>query len=382
MNPVEGAAALIVIVSILWDAFETIVLPRRVSRRLRLARLYVRLSWGIWSRVAQAFPRGSERKNELLGLYGPLAALGLVVMWAAGVVLGFGLLFIALGPSAVSSTQESTMGPLTLLYLSGTTFFTLGLGDVLPTAGPSRAAVVLEGGLGFTFLALVIAYIPPLFSTFTEREADITLLDARAGSPPTAFELLRRHARWNAGDPLIDLLREWETWTAALLTGYLAYPLLAYFRSQHQGQSWLGSVTVILDTCALLVVGVDQQGQRVQAEQARLTFAMARHAVGDLSQVLDTPPRSSALDRLPPERLTLLRSRLVAHGLRLREGPRADEQLNQLRGLYEPYVIALSHKLLLPLPPWLPADDAVDDWETTAWAYDPQVARRAMETLD
>src|SRR5262249_43342068 len=142
----------------------------------------------------------------------------------------------------------------------------------------ARVVEVLEAATGFSFLALIIGYVPALFSTFSEREVAITLLDARAGSPPTALELLRRHGRWNAGEPLVALLREWETWTADLLGGYLSYPLLAYFRSQHEGQSWLAALTVLLDTCSLLVVGVGYAGREIQSEQARLTFGIARHA--------------------------------------------------------------------------------------------------------
>ena len=245
--------------------------------------------------------------------------------------------------------------------------------------GPARVATVLEGATGFTFLALIIGYIPAIFAGFSRREVAITLLDGRAGSPPSALAVLTRHGRLRSGEPLSGLLRAWETWAADLLQNHLSYPILAYFRSQHEGQSWLAALTMMLDTSALLVVGISHLEQPSDQAQARHTFAIARHAAGDLSQVLDTMPRRSGTDRLSRDDLARLRAELAASGLPLRGGEAADRQLAALRGLYEPYVAALAEYLLVDLPPWIPAPDAVDDWETTAWEYDYRLARAALE---
>ncbi len=115
------------------------------------------------------------------------------------------------------------------------------------------------------------------------------MLDERAGSPPSAGELLRRYAADDAWDALDLYLRDWETWAAELLESHLSYPLLAYFRSQHDNQSWLASLTTILDTCALTLAGVEDL-QAPRRHQARLTYAMARHAAVDLAQILLTKP--------------------------------------------------------------------------------------------
>ena len=100
--------------------------------------------------------------------------------------------FLPLDRSALTSTNASP-GFWTDLYLSGTTFFTLGLGDVIPRTGLARALVVAEGGFGFGFLAAIIGYLPVIYNSFSQREVNISLLDSRAGTPPTAGELLRRH---------------------------------------------------------------------------------------------------------------------------------------------------------------------------------------------
>src|SRR5262249_56174831 len=129
---------------------------------------------------------------------------------------------------------------------------------------------------------------PVMWGSFSKGEVDICLVDAGAGTPPTGGELLRRHRYKNGQEALHDLLKDWERWSAELMESHLSYPVLAYFRSQHDNQSWVASLTAILDTCALVLVGVEGACQR----QAELTFAIARHAVVDLSQVFGTPPRA------------------------------------------------------------------------------------------
>ena len=352
--------ALILILAVLWDTFETIILPRRVRRRLRLTRLIYRFTWAPWAFIGRRMPRARE---GFLSLYGPLALLLLLAIWAVILVIGFALLQWALGSRLVVPTGRVSFG--TDLYMSGTTFFTLGLGDVVPISPLARAATVLESGTGFAFLAVVIGYLPILYQAFSRREVVISLLDARAGSPPSAAELLRRNAERGSVEALTSLLADWERWSAELLESHLSYPSLGYFRSQHENQSWLSSLTAILDVCALIMVGVDD----VPKLQARLTFAMARHAAVDLSQVFDALPHTGkpkvTSGRLAPEDLAQLRAMLVGAGLQLREGPEAAAKLMHMRKQYEPYVLALSHYLLLSLPPWLPAPGAQDDWETS-----------------
>ncbi len=353
-------AALLLIVGALWDAFETIVLPRRVIRRLRLTRFFYSMTWAPWAAVARRLHGG--RREEFLSYYGPLALIVLLGVWALCLVVGFGLIQWALG-SAVVVSLGGHSSFFTDLYMSGTTFFTLGLGDVVPRTIFARAATVVEGGTGFAFLALVIGYLPVLNQAVSRREATISLLDARAGSPPTAVELLRRRGRTSDAEPLGDMLREWERWTAELLESHLSYPPLAYFRSHHDNQSWLMALTAILDVSALIMVGVEGAA----SQPATLAFAMARHATVDLSQVLNTPPHKHPHERLAPAELAKLRAVLADAGIPLRAGDDADQKLAHLRREYEPYVCALAERLVLTLPPWMPAPDAQDDWKTSAW---------------
>ncbi len=352
-----GAAFVLVV---LWEAFETIVLPRRVTRRIRLTRLFYRVTWRLWLASGRALVP-ARRQETWLGFFGPISLLLLLSVWAGIMIVGFALLHYATG-SAVNAAGGAP-GFATDLYLSGTTFFTLGLGDVTPRTAMARAFTVAESGLGFGFLALVIGYLPALNQSFSRREVAITLLDARAGSPPTAFEMIRRHGRDHGMEALGELLRDWERWSAELLESHLSYPVLAYFRSQHDNHSWLAALSAILDTSALAMAGLDGVCRR----QAELTFAIARHTVVDLSQIFGTPPHMSKEDRLSPKDMQALRDGLAASGVRIREGDEAERSLAELREMYEPYVHALSHHLRIAIPPWIPESGRLDNWQTSAW---------------
>jgi hypothetical protein len=169
---------------------------------------------------------------------------------------------------------------------------------------------------------------------------------------------------------LDQFLQEWERWAAEVLENHLSYPVLCFFRSQHDHVSWLASMTMILDTCCLLIVGVESASGPLPARQARLTFAMVRHAIGDLSQILYVTPRTPVRERLTPGDLEHARALLADVGLDFRTGADAERSLAQVRQLYEPYVAALAEHLLFTLPSWLPSATP-DDWQTTAWEWEP-----------
>jgi hypothetical protein len=360
MHWVAGIVGAAIVAVVLWDAFETVVLPRRVARRMGFTRLFYRTTWRPYRALGRRLSAG-RRREAFLSVFGPLSLLFLIGLWAVSLVAAFGLLQYANG-SHVSVASEPR-GLATDLYLSGTTLFTLGLGDAIPHDTRARILVVLEAGLGFGFLAVVVGYFPVLYQAFSRRETSITLLDARAGSPPSACELLRRHAGPHGLEALEGLLHEWEGWSAELLETHLSYPLLAYYRSQHTNVSWVAALTAILDTCALVMVGVEG----ACARQARLTFAIARHAVVDLAQIFGRAPRTAARDRLPSEELARVRADLAAANCRIPEGAAAEANLAELRHLYEPYVAALAEYLLQPLPPWRHESARRDNWQATAW---------------
>src|SRR5579863_9307378 len=289
-------AGVFILFVVLWEAFETIILPRRVTRPIRLARMFYRVTWTIWAGINRLI-RSQKVRDAHLSYYGPLSMLGLFATWAFILVLAFAMLHWAAGSALNTPGETPTFR--TDLYLSGTTFFTLGLGDVTPKTTLARVITVTEGGTGFGFLGLMISYLPTLYGAFSQRELNISLLDARAGSPPTAAELLRRHSQFADNEVLTPYLREWETWAAQIMESHLSYPVLCYFRSQHDNQSWLAAFTAVLDVSALLIA----YGDGTAKWQAQLTFAISRHAVADLAEVLRVPAAHPSVDRLPPEEI-------------------------------------------------------------------------------
>jgi len=218
------------------------------------------------------------------------------------------------------------------------------------------------GDLGFIFLALVISYVPIIYQAFSRRELRISLLDSRAGSPPTAVELLRRNCVGKTVEELRMLLHDWEVWCADILESHLSYPILTFYRSQHEQQSWVEALTVILDTCALILTGIDG----IPVAPARFTFAMARHAVVDLAQVLNTTP-IKGVNRLSSTEFTRLQDMLAASCIHLKEGTALEQKLAELRETYEPFVSALADRVQVSLPPWIPPGGTLDDWQTSAW---------------
>ena len=360
-------AGAILIIAVLWEAFETVIFPRRVARRLRMARIFYRLSWRAWKAVVDLLPAWRV-KESLYSIYGPLSLIVLLSLWAYILILGFG--FLHRGAETLS---EGPKNLLTNLYYSGTSFFTIGLGDVRPVTPFGRFLTVAEGGTGLGFLALVIGYLPGLNQSFSKREINISLLDARAGSPPTAAEMLYRRHGDDSMESIREFLHEWERWSAELLESNLSYPVLAYWRSQHDNQSWLAALTALLDTTAFVMVGVDGACVR----QARLTFAMARHAAVDLSLIYGATPRRPGRDRLPPEQLAHLRERLKTVGFSPLLSDEADRKLMELRGLYEPFLFGLSTYFRLSIPPWIGEAPATDNWQESISIPD-QGAKKAI----
>ncbi|MFZ1941273.1 MAG: potassium channel family protein [Terracidiphilus sp.] len=359
MRTVALISGIVCVFVVLLDAFQTIILPRRAFGRIRITSLFYVTTWRPWAFFARLL-HNPRKRETLLSFYGPLSLILLLVVWAGALVMGFALTFYALGSPFNDAAQKPDFR--SDIYVSGTTIFTLGLGDVTPRDPWARTLVILESGTGLGFLAVVMGYFPVLYSAFSRREVSISLLDARAGSPPTAAELMRRHSYEGGEQTLAVLLMEWERWSAELLESHISYPLLCYFRSQHNNQSWLSALTAILDTSALLISGI--RGQ--EARQAQLTFAMARHALVDLAQIFALRPSQKAPDRLPESTYQKLFDALCQSGVRVCHDNLSSDRLREMRVLYEGYAQALSHYLEMPLPPWLADQPHKDNWQTVA----------------
>jgi hypothetical protein len=354
---------------ILMDAFETVVLPRRIKRHFRIASWFYKNTWRFWTRVGQHIKSANLREG-FLAYYGPLSLIVLLGLWAMSLIFGFACVQFGFGEHVSFGNEQITFGKV--LYLSGETFFTLGYGDITPNNAAARALSVLEAGMGFAFLGVVVGYLPVIYGSFNTREVEISLLDARAGSPPSAAEFLGRLGCCPDQTVLDNIFRDWERWSADLLASHISYPVLVFFRSQHGNQSWLSALTVMLDVTSLIMTGVDG----IHPDQAKLTFAMARHAAVDLAQVANAQYSPDDLDRLTDADRTRLKTELAWRGVSLSDKPDAPERLAELRAVYEPYLYGLGRRLFLALPPWIHKERHKDNWQGGPW--DRAIQARAL----
>ena len=366
MHGVAFIVGCLLILGVVLDAFQTVILPRRPKGRFRITRLFFMVTWHPWRAVCDRVNR--RARDQMFSIFGPFSLILLLAVWATLLTCGFGAIYFALGTpfaDGLNTTKFAWADLRTCFYVSGTTLFTLGLGDVTPQTHIARALMVLESGTGLGFVALVIGYVPVLYQAFSRREVSVAMLDGRAGSPPTAAELLRRHGYKGGDVTLIALLAEWERWAAELLESHVSYPLLCYYRSQHDNQSWLAALVCILDTCALLITTIEGEPVR----QAQLTFSMARHALIDLGHIFSIgiePQAKPGPDRLPIREFTKLCDTLGEIHMRLCGDPASHERLTAIRGLYEPHAYAICTFLRLDLPLWA-ADQKKDNvWKKVA----------------
>ncbi len=355
INAVINALSFILLLVILHDAFEVMLLPRRVKSRLRLVQFFFRFTWAFWVKLSRILTAPKQQHN-FMSLYGPLSMVLLLMLWAVGLVTCFGTLHWVSGLHHAGSRSW-----LDECYFSGVTFFTLGYGDIVPKTPIGKILSVVEAGIGMGFLATVIGYLPVLYQLFSRREAQVILLDAAAGSPPTAFTLLARHYESNGIDELKVLLKDWQRWCGDLLESQVSYPMLAYYRSQHDNQSWLASVAAIMDCCALMMTGLED----VPTLQARLTFSTARQVVIEMGRVFQVGPKPFAEDRLSAGGFRQLKKTMTEVGLVFLDSSEAEQTLAAFRSTYEPFLNGLATYLDLPLPCWLPDEDQLDNWQNS-----------------
>lgn len=367
MHVLTFAAAVLLAVSVLWEVFETLVLPRKIERKFRLTRLFYLSIWRVFCFVSKGMT-SARRRYSFLSVFGPLSLLCLFAVWGLTLVFSFALMNWSTRLPFHLPTGDSGSF-LTDLYVSGTTLTTLGLGDVTPRSHTARLSTVVEAAVGLGLFGLVISYLPTLYQAFSRREVEIALLDARAGSPASAGELLHRIAHMGRPEKLEALMERWEHWFAEIMESQTSYPLLCYFRSQHTNQSWVAATTTVLDTCAFCMACL----QDTRVSQAHLTFAMGRHSIVDISQVFYQKPAAHLPNRLSRETFRGIRERLQEDGLKLREEEEAWAHLSELRELYEPYVFTLGRFLRMELAPWVASPGSKDNWEATKWRSEMRV---------
>ena len=354
-----GVLGGVLIVMMLSEIFVSFLLPRRVKRDPKLVRSVFAFGWRPWRRVARMLPAQAE--DTMLGIYGPAGLLMNLVLWVAAMMLGYAALQWA-GGSNLRATGPVTFG--NDLFFSAATMASSGTAGLSAQDTFARTVQVIDAVSGLAVIAIVIGYLPSLYQAFSRREATVSQLDARAGSPPSPARLIARTTEHGGWPALNRYLSEWEGWVAELMETHLAYPVLAYFRSQHVNQNWLSAMCAILDACTFTIAAAPPD----TVDSARFTFAIARHAVADLSYSFHVTPAAPEVDRLPAADLGELLAKLAENGVQ----PTVDAatitvRMARMRAIYEPQINALAERLDLALPPWLATDSPTDNWRTTQW---------------
>jgi hypothetical protein len=360
MRILVGAIGGALVALMLLEIFVAFLLPRRVKRDPKLVRSVFTYAWRPWRRLARMLP--AQAADTMLGVYGPFGLILNLVLWVFAMMFGYACLQWAGGSHLGPGGQAVGFGDS--LFFSAASMAATGTAGLSAHTTFARTVQVIDAGSGLAVVAIVIGYLPSLYQAFSSREATVSQLDARAGSPPSAGRLLVRSTQRGGWEALNSYLSSWETWVAELMETHLAYPVLAYFRSQHVNQNWLSAMCTLLDTCAFAIAAAPAG----TVDSARFTFAIARHAVVDLGYSFHVDPLDPVEDRLPRAALAELVGQLREAGV----DPATDldsvaGRLASMRGLYEPYINALGNRLDLGLPPWLAPESPTDNWRTTEW---------------
>lgn len=275
LEVLEFVAGVVVAAYILNDVFQSVVVPRSTPARFRVSRMVVVNGWRA-CRALGLRTKTAQSRERMLGTFAPLIVILLLVIWVSGLIVGFGLVLFALRASTNPPIQH--LG--TALYFAATSLLTIGFGDIVATSALARLVSVVAGMAGLGTIALAISFLFSLYANFQRREVLVVTLDARAGAPPSGVSLLETTANYGLDDDLPRLFAEWEKWAAEVLDSHLAYPLLAYFRSSHDNESWVSALGAVLDATTLVLTTV-VDGPR---GPAKMMFAMGTHLVEDLGR--------------------------------------------------------------------------------------------------
>ncbi len=276
-----GAA---LVVATLADVFQSVVVPRSVGSRYRPSALISRNGWRYWRegclRIADA-----ERREDTLAMFAPFLLVTQLGTWVALLIAGYGLLFWALRGGL---NPHPSLGGC--IYFAGATLTTIGYGDIVPIWGIDRFLAIFAAASGLGVVAVVTTFLFQTFGAFQKREAFVVTISERTGAPPSGLEFVLRHVKLGLVDDIGLILRETQQWISEVLETHLAYPVLTYFRSSHDDESWVGTLGALLDASTLLIttVELDHRGQ------AALTLKAGTHLVRDFSGFFRLPEGDAA----------------------------------------------------------------------------------------
>jgi hypothetical protein len=341
----EGTGGLLVLVVILFDIFLTVVVPRRAPRAGQLLRISGFLVPGLWSvwRWIGLRQGSADRREAILGSFGALMVIVLLVAWIAGLIVGYGLLLDALRDQV--RPQPETLGGA--LYFAGTALLTLGFGDFVAMGALARMITLAAAATGLGVFAVVITLLFTLYGSFQRREVAVVVLEAGAGAPPSGVTLLETYAMARILGDLSQVFREWQAWAAEVLDSHLAYPILAYFRSSHDNDSWISSLGAVMDAATLVLTTIEDGPKG----WAKLSRAVGGHCIEDLVLYfgLEVQPEIG-VERAEFDEA---RARLERAGFRLQDPDKSWANFSRLRLDYAGRINALARYWATPPAQWI-----------------------------
>jgi hypothetical protein len=341
----EGILGGLLVASILFDVFLTVVVPRRapnIGRRLRLSGYLVPGLWRWWRWVGLGLS-ATERREGFLGTFGALSVILLLAAWVTGLMIGYGLLFDSVADQLHPASDHFGAS----LYFAGVSLLTIGFGDIVPVGGSARLIALIAAANGLGLIALVITLLFTLYGSFQRREVAVVVLEAGAGAPPSGVTLLETYALAGILDDLPGVFREWQSWAAEVLDSHIAYPILAYFRSSHDNDSWISSLGAVMDASTLVLTTV-KGGPK---GWAKLSRAVGGHCLEDLVNYFGLPHEPEV--GVEREEFEEARRRLAKAGFELEDADQAWAHFSRLRQSYAGRVNALARYWATPPAQWI-----------------------------
>lgn len=362
----ELLAGLLVVGVVLYDVFQSVVVPRWTDRTLRLSPLLLDTLWPVWRGIGLRM-RSAGRREDFLGTFAPLVLMLVLVAWVLALIGGFGLAAHALRGQFAPPIAD--LG--SALYVVATSLLTIGFGDIVADGGLARCVLLAAGASGLAVVALVISLTFSLYASFQRREVLVLTLDARAGAPPSGVMLLETYAQLGMIEELPATFAAWEIWSAEMLDSHLAYPILPYFRSSHTDESWVSALGAVLDAATLLLTTVEVEapfaaerlpGPKLQGA-AHLMYRLGCHALIDLShwfrfalplhEAAGVDVDRAAAAGVERAEFETARRRLADAGFPLRASEAAWRAFAEHRGVYAAALNELAKHFAAPPTQWI-----------------------------
>lgn len=340
-NPLIAAAGIFLVLTTLGDVFQSVIVPRAVSR-WRLSAYLTRGLWRIWPPIALRY-RDENRREDFLATFAPFAMVAILFMWVVVLVIGYGMIFYAMREQVHPQPQTFWAA----MYFAGSTLLTIGFGDFVGRTGLARLVSLAAGTSGLSVVAVVTAYLFAVFGSFQKREVFVTYLGTRSGSPPSGLGLISVHAFNAILEDLPALFVQGQQWTIEVMESHLAYPILSYFRSSHDYESWVGALGTLLDAATLLISAVDGK----DPGQARIMYWSGRHLVHDFVRYYELPQGDGVgIERFEFDRA---RSRLSELGFTLRDEESSWKMFSEMRATYAPGLASMANFWRIPPLQWI-----------------------------